>query len=90
MDDERITRKDLVHLQEQLELNIKLSQDNNEILHAMRKWGRVAFVAKVVIWTIVLLVPVLLYPYIASSTSENGLFGYPSPTQFEKILHPGK
>ncbi len=90
MDGDLITRKDLVHLQERLELNIQLAQDNNKILHAMRKWGRVAFVAKVIIWTVVLVIPVLLYPYIASSASENGLFGYPSPTQLEKILHPGR
>ena len=89
MDGDLITRKDLVYLQERIELAIKVSQENNEILHAMRKWGRVAFVAKVIIWTLVLLVPVLLYPYIVSSAPQNGLFGYPSPTQLEKILHPG-
>ena len=102
MDGDLITRKELDHIQDLLVQQIKVSEENNRLLHAMRKWGRIAFAAKVIIWTIVLILPVLLYPYIAksvpglpaigtaSSTGESGIFGYPSPAQIEKALHPGQ
>ena len=102
MDGDLITRKDINDIQKLLKQNIALSEENNKILRTMQKWNKIAFIAKVIVWAIVLIIPVLLYPYIArfvpglsgvstaSSTTESGLFGYPSPAQLEKILHPGQ
>ena len=88
-----VTREEFDALHEDAAAALELARENNQILHAMRFWGRVAFVAKVIIWTVVLVVPVLLYPYIASRLPVGGgesLFGLPSPTEVQKVLHPGK
>jgi hypothetical protein len=102
--EEPVSRAEFEQLQKLIAGNNALIQDNNRILHSMRKWGRIAFAAKVLLWAAVLLVPVLLYPYIApklsqltffpittsSSTNLTGssIFGYPSPTEIKELLHP--
>ena len=102
MSDDSNSPGSLGEIQELLKRHVALGEDSNKILHDMRKWGRVAFAAKVVIWTIVLIVPLLLIPYLAplipglngtgSSTSltSGSLFGYPSPTEIQAIFHPSK
>ena len=102
MDGDPTGAGDIAHIRKLLEEQLALAQDSNKIIHNMRKWGRVAFAAKVVIWTIVLVVPLLLLPYLApfipafggsaSSTSltSSSLFGYPSPAEIQQIFHPGK
>jgi hypothetical protein len=79
---------------------LRVAQDNNRLLRQMRFWGRVAFVAKVIIWTGVLLLPVLLYSRFAplfnilpgSSSVHTGtttsLFGFPSPFELTAAGHP--
>ena len=92
MEESGVTRKEFDELRD-------LVKENNLFLHNMRKWGRIAFWSKVVIWTLVLGVPLLLLSYFApflnvlpgaSGTSATGtsLFGLPSPTELQQILHP--
>ena len=102
MDSDPHSPASLEQIRELLQRQLTLAEDSNKIIHDMRTWGRVAFVAKVIIWTFVLLVPLLLIPYIAptikgmgSSGTSTGLtggslFGYPSPTEIQDILHPSK
>src|ERR1700722_20327734 len=100
---EYVSRAEFDELQKLLNQNLKLSEDNNYILHRMRKVWRIAFAVKVLIWGIVLLVPVLLYPYLeahvpgipllgtaTSTNSASSLFGLPSPTEIQNLLHPSK
>ncbi|MBA3789391.1 hypothetical protein H0X32_03290 [Patescibacteria group bacterium] len=82
--------------------NLKVANENNHILHRMQYWGRVAFWAKVLIWVVVLALPFLLYtrfaPFLnilpggiggSTNASSTSLFGFPSPTEFQKTIHPG-
>jgi hypothetical protein len=86
-----------------LEQQLALVKDSNKIIHDMRKWGRVAFAVKVVAWTVVLILPVLLLPYLSpwlnllpgglgggTTASSTSLFGFPSPAEILNFFHPGK
>lgn len=89
---EAANQAESVEIRELLEANLKLARDNNDILRRMQFWGRVTFWTKTILWTAVLVLPVLLYSYFApviNSTMTN-LFGIPTPSQFNKIFHPGK
>lgn len=79
---------------------LSLARENNKMLRQMQFWGRVAFWFKAVVWTVVLVLPVLLYSYFApfitsftggsvGKTGSTSLFGYPSPDQIQKAIHPG-
>ena len=88
-----ITRDEFNVLHADAAAALDLAKENNRILHAMRFWGRVAFIAKVIIWTLVLVVPVILYPFIVSHlpvATGTPLFGLPSSVQIQKALHPGQ
>ncbi len=88
-----VTRDEFDALHTDAAAALDLARENNRMLHTMRFWGRVAFVAKVIIWTFVLVVPVVLYPFIVSHlpvTSGTPLFGLPSSAQIQKALHPGQ
>ncbi len=102
MDGDLITRKDLDQIHVLLKEQAELVRDTNQIVHDMRRWGRVAFWAKVALWTVVLILPILFYPFItqvfkgvpgglgnAANASSARLFGLPSPSEIEKALHPG-
>jgi hypothetical protein len=69
--------------------SLQLSRDNQRLLRRMQFWGRVAFGFKVFIWSVVLVLPFILYHYIQPfmSGSSNSLFGYPTATQFQKAFH---
>ncbi len=93
-------RTDVDSLAELLRENLRVSEDNNRILHRMQFWGRVAFWAKSLLWITILVLPFLLYSYIAplinilpggagkTSGTSTSLFGFPSPAEFTKVLHP--
>jgi hypothetical protein len=100
--DESVTRAEFEKLQQKVQKNLELTEDTNRVLHRMRTVGRYAFVAKIIVWGVVLIVPLLLYPYIApfvpsllptatsTSLTSNSLFGLPSPSEIQQLFHAGK
>jgi hypothetical protein len=96
MESDLPTREEFEHLR-------KLTEDNNRLLLNMRKWGRIAFWFKAAIWTVVLVAPIFLIPYIvpyipalsnipgiSGTSSSTSLFGIPSPAAVQAFLHPAK
>lgn len=98
MTDEEVTRKEVQELKEQIEDLVEVAEENNKILHQMRRIGRIAFFAKALMWTIVLILPFVLIPLISpylhllqipgigGTSTSTSLFGYPSPEQLERAL----
>lgn len=75
-----------VELKALLEENLKIAKENQEMLKQMRRIGRIAFWAKVVIWTLLIIVPLLFLGsflgQFSSSLGENAgvsIMGMPSP-----------
>ena len=96
--DKSVSHSDLAEIKELIHQTLAITEENNKILHAMRKWGRVAFVGKVLIWAIVLISPIFLYQYVVpfitnagnkspTALTGNSLFGLPSPDEIQKIIH---
>ncbi len=72
---------------------IAISKENNEILKDMRRIGRIAFWAKVVLWTILIILPLLLIGPILSGFSAmlapgtaSNVMGVPSPELIQQAL----
>lgn len=90
----------LSRLEELLEDNLHLAKENNRILRDMRRTGRIAFWAKVILWTVVLILPIFLIgPFLryispltggVIPTSTTTLFGIPSSEQVEKAVQQYK
>ena len=85
----------LERLEELLEENLKLAEDTNRILRDVRRTGRIAFWFKVVLWTIVLVLPFfLIAPFLRALEPYTGgalpiganLFGIPSAEQIGKAI----
>ena len=84
------------HLEELLKQNLELAKDNHKILKRMERNAIIGFVAKIVIWLIVLGVPIfLLSNYLApimeavshgATTTPSGLLGLPSPEQLRQLM----
>ncbi|HYE23381.1 MAG TPA: hypothetical protein VEA92_02970 [Candidatus Paceibacterota bacterium] len=78
-----------------LKENIAVTRENNEMLHQMRRIGRIAFWTKVVIWTVVIILPLLLIgPILDSLTKGAGasVMGLPSADMIEEAyrLYTGR
>jgi len=89
----------LERLHELLEENIKLAEDTNRILRDVRRTGRIAFWFKVVLWTIVLVLPFffigpllrMLEPFTGGTIpAGSALFGIPSAEQIQKAVEQFK
>lgn len=101
-DNQPITRKEFDELKELLEDTFDTVDENNKILRRMQHVGRVAFFAKAVMWTIVLVLPFfllpLLSPYlrsmgipgISTTSTSTSLFGYPSPSELQQAIQQYK
>ncbi len=80
-----------------LKEHIAISKENNEILKDMRRIGRIAFWAKVVLWTVLIVLPLLLIGPILSGLSAmiapgtaSGVMGVPSPELIQQALEAYK
>jgi hypothetical protein len=95
-----ISPEEAGELRDLLNETLKVSKENNKILHRMRYWGRVAFWSKVLIWGLILALPLLLYSYFAPllntipgtggtnlTGSSGSVFGFPTPADVEKLLN---
>ncbi|KND49369.1 MAG: hypothetical protein AB203_03160 [Parcubacteria bacterium C7867-008] len=89
----------LGRLEELLEENLKLAEDTNRILRDVRRTGRIAFWAKVILWTIVLVLPFFfigpvlraLEPYTNGALpAGTTLLGVPSPEQIQSAVEQFK
>lgn len=83
-----------------LKENLALAKENNEMLKQMRRLGRIAFWAKAIIWTALIILPLLLIgplmSYLSSivggvpggsgSLLNTTLFGLPSPEMVNELL----
>ena len=76
-----------------LEENLRVSKENNQILRDMRRLGRIAFWAKVILWTIVLVVPLLLIGPIMNAVDQfmtgaggSSVMGFPSPEMIQEAI----
>lgn len=85
----------LGRLEELLEENLKLAEDTNRILRDVRRTGRIAFWFKVILWTVVLVLPFFfigpllkaLEPYTGGALPAGStLLGVPSPEQIQKAV----
>lgn len=89
-------------LEELLEETHQLAEQNHRILRRMERNALLAFLAKVVIWLIVLGVPIFfLGPYLkpifalisegkTATTTPSGIFGLPSGQQLQDIVNSYK
>jgi hypothetical protein len=87
------------HLEELLKQNLDVAKENHKILKRMERNALIGFIAKVVIWLIVLGVPIfLLSTYLAplmasfqkNGAAPSGLFGLPSAEQVQQIMNTYK
>lgn len=89
------------HLEELLKQNLEIAQENQKILKRMERNALIGFVAKIIIWLVVLGVPLfLLSSYIGplmnaltgGTGTPSGVFGLPTPEQVEQLkeLYTGK
>ena len=85
------------HLENLLKENLEVAKHNHKILKRMERNALIGFIAKIVIWLIILGVPIFflssyLKPLLsvasgnASSTMTGGVFGLPSSEQLQKII----
>ncbi len=84
------------HLEELLKQNLELTQENHKILKRMERNALIGFIAKIVIWLLLLGVPLfLLSTYLAplmavfthsSTGTPSGLLGLPSAEQLKQIM----
>lgn len=73
-----------------------LVKDNHRMLRAIRRDQWFGFVARLIIWVIVLALPLYLYqeyvsPFVQSFTGTStpatgGYFGFPSPTEIQRAV----
>jgi hypothetical protein len=90
----------LTRIEELLEDNLHLAKENNHLLKSIRNGNRVAFWAKVVLWTVVLVLPFFflgpLLRYLSPLTGGaipvggTSLFGLPSSEQLQKAVQQYK
>lgn len=89
------------HLEQLLKDNLELAKANNRILRRMERNALIGFVAKAIIWLLVLGVPIFFFSsYIgplmsafhgeATSTVPGGVFGLPSAEQLQEIVNSYK
>jgi hypothetical protein len=88
------------HLEELLKQTHDVAMQNHKILKRMERNALIGFVAKVIIWLIVLGVPIIfLSAYIAplmnafshgTTTAPAGLFGLPSAEQLQQVIQTYK
>ncbi|MEK7602096.1 MAG: hypothetical protein AAB472_01245 [Patescibacteria group bacterium] len=84
------------HLEELLKKNLEVAEANHKILRRMERNALIGFVAKIVIWLLVLGVPIFfLSSYLAPLLSAvsggapvepAGIFGLPSAEQLRQIF----
>ena len=87
----------LDELYELVEENLKLAEDTNRILRDVRRTGRIAFWAKVILWTLVLALPFIfigpildyLEPFF-QGVSPSLLLGVPSQEQVQQAVEAYK
>ncbi|OGG48539.1 hypothetical protein A3G63_03365 [Candidatus Kaiserbacteria bacterium RIFCSPLOWO2_12_FULL_52_8] len=87
-------------IKRQLEEIHALSKDNHRMLRAIRRYQWASFFARIIIWTIVLLLPLYLYqqylyPIVskfsaASTTTTSNLFGLPTSVDIQKLINSYK
>ncbi len=84
------------HLEDLLKQNLDVAKENHKILKRMERNALIGFIAKVVIWLIVLGVPIfLLSTYLTpllstfqnGTTTPSGVFGLPSAEQVKQIVN---
>lgn len=89
----------LQRLEELLEDNLHLAKENNKILRDMRRTGWFAFWFKVVLWTVILVLPFFfigpLLRYLSPLTGGAiptgvNVFGLPSSEQLQKAVETYK
>jgi hypothetical protein len=90
------------HLEELLKQNLEIAKANHKLLKRMERNALIGFVAKVIIWLIVLGVPIFfLSSYIgpflsavqsggAGTSTPSRLLGLPSAEQLQKVLETYK
>jgi hypothetical protein len=88
------------HLEKLLEENLKVARDNHKILRRMERNALIGFVAKIIIWLIVLGVPIFfLSTYLGpimeavqgtGTSTPSGVFGLPSAEQLQEIINTYK
>jgi hypothetical protein len=87
------------HLEELLKQNLEVAKENQKILKRMERNALIGFIARIVIWLIILGVPlIILSSYIGplletfSGGAETNFTGFPSPAQLKETieLYQGK
>jgi hypothetical protein len=85
------------HLEDLLKQTLDIAKENRKILKRMERNALIGFIAKAIIWLIVLGVPILfLSAYIAplmsavsggAGKAPAGIFGLPSAQQLQEIVN---
>lgn len=89
------------HLETLLKENLELAKQNHRILKRMERNALIGFVAKAIVWLLILGVPIFFFSsYIgplmsafhgeATSTVPGGVFGLPSAEQLQEIMNAYK
>ncbi|MES2225901.1 MAG: hypothetical protein V4480_03780 [Patescibacteria group bacterium] len=81
-------------IEQLLEETKELAEENNRLLRDIRRTNRISFWSKVILWTVVLILPFIflgpllraLVPATGTGVGGGTLFGLPSPTEFQKII----
>jgi hypothetical protein len=84
------------HLEDLLKQNLEIAKENHKILKRMERNALIGFIARIVVWLIVLGVPLFflstyLLPVIETfqhtgTSTPGGLFGIPSAAEFQKAI----
>lgn len=83
------------HLEELLKENLEVAKANHKILKRMERNALIGFVAKIIIWLIVLGVPIfflstylgpILDAFSHGGVAPGGVFGLPSAEQVQKVF----
>lgn len=88
-----IDEQALSRIEQLLEDNLEVAEENNKLLHSLRRTQRWAFWGKLLLWIIVLGLPVLLLgPYLhallpVTGEGSHSLFGLPSADQVKALLN---
>jgi hypothetical protein len=89
----------IARLEEMLGELLEITKENNKILHAARRADRITFWLRIIIWTIVIVLPFFLigpllrylYPITGGILPlGSGAFGVPSSTQLQKAIEEYK
>jgi hypothetical protein len=79
-------------IEDLLEDQMEIVEDTNKVVHSIRRTNRYAFFAKIILWTLVIVLPfIFIGPIIksifpTSDTTGVNVFGIPSIPEIQKAV----